>query len=793
MLQRHLHFRSFSGTSSVTSLAPSLDLSFILKKFKNYSTDEYSTMDHDGMSVPPLACAFAKMPQHQHIVGVVDEDGYLGLYDTRKTGQASIINNWQVHANAVFDIEWLQEENKILTGAGDQKICLHDLATLEKLEVFSGHTSSVKSISVHPGNDAVFVSGSRDGHIMMWDKRISHKDGGIPPINTILNAHTLKHNTNPTKARKKAMSQVRDAHQSVTAVLFQNENYVISSGAVDGCLKIWDIRKNYRNKIPGAVPVHVFNYPGTNSRKHGYSSLVQDSRGLRLFASCTDDVIYQYDLASYNPVPVNTWKGHKNTTFYVKAALSPDDQYLLSGSSDEHAYIWQINKPNVLPIILKGHTAEVTSVTWCPNDITKLVTLSDDTKTKFWRVYCRELKEFNHPQILGKAERTAKERATSTASDIPSLPSVKPAVESTSVLPAASNLKAEKKPVKSNPDGPVKSISHWLNIKRKANGDPNPLACKMLRQELEPSTSEQSSLSTDGHVKQSMAQAPSPAGKKRPFEESEESSAPDSPVCVLDPCVNCSPDKGNCNKHLFSKAKKAKYTDSQTVSASPEDKKTTDQACCVDNHSKHSPSKKTNCHRNTSENIPHLSPQKRKLPLDMNVSPKRPCLTSLSGNKLDSCRVSLFTDKLPLDSQSASRFSQFETDFKVDSESECEHSSSSCTIKDTCGDQTLCMSEFPHCSGSLRTPSKEELFTSRVSDEADFNSPTRNLPNLVFDEHNQTVTPPRQAVGHSPKVDWLTQIRLEKIKKSTEKSPKQTTPVRSRKVKGLKKISTFFK
>lgn len=370
--------------------------------------------------------------------------------------------------------------------------------------------------------------------------------------------------------------------------------------------------------------------------------------------------------------------------------------------------------------------------------------------------------------------------ATSTASDIPSVLPVKSAVENASVLPAATNLKVDKKPVKCNPDGPVKSISHWLNIKRKADGHPNPLACKMLRQELQPSTSEQSSLSTGGHAKQSFVQALSPAGKKRPFEESEESSAPDSPVCVLDPCVNCSTDESNCNKHLFSKAKKVKYTDSQTINNNPEDTKTNDQVCCVDNQNKLSPTKKTNnCHKNTSENIPHLSPQKRKLPLDMAVSPKRPCLTSLSGNKLDSCRVSLFTDKLPLDSQSTSRFSQFETDLKADSESECEQSSSS--TKDTC-DQTLCLSEFPQCSVSFRTPSKEELFASRVSDEADFNSPTRNLPNLVFDEHHQTVTPPRQTVGQSPKVDWLTQIRLEKIKKSTEKSPKQTTPGRSRKV-----------
>lgn len=64
------------------------------------------------------------------------------------------------------------------------------------------------------------------------------------------------------------------------------------------------------------------------------------------------------------------FKGHKNGTFYVKACLSPDGRYLLSGSSDEHAYIWDtcnLKGDKYLPIVkLVGHSAEVTSVAWCP-------------------------------------------------------------------------------------------------------------------------------------------------------------------------------------------------------------------------------------------------------------------------------------------------------------------------------------------------------------------------------------------------------------------------------------------
>lgn len=36
------------------------------------------------------------------------------------------------------------------------------------------------------------------------------------------------------------------------------------------------------------------------------------------------------------------FNGHQNSTFYVKSSISPDDQFLVSGSSDEAAYIWKV-------------------------------------------------------------------------------------------------------------------------------------------------------------------------------------------------------------------------------------------------------------------------------------------------------------------------------------------------------------------------------------------------------------------------------------------------------------------
>lgn len=40
---------------------------------------------------------------------------------------------------------------------------------------------------------------------------------------------------------------------------------------------------------------------------------------------------------------VAVFNGHQNSTFYVKSSISPDDQFLVSGSSDEAAYIWKVS------------------------------------------------------------------------------------------------------------------------------------------------------------------------------------------------------------------------------------------------------------------------------------------------------------------------------------------------------------------------------------------------------------------------------------------------------------------
>ncbi|CAH1792154.1 unnamed protein product [Owenia fusiformis] len=355
-------------------------LNDIIENFQCVRSDQHVIEGQEiGDIVPPFACSFSRVSGCGHMIAIVDEDGAVCIYDTNISGPRANKLEWLAHNNAVFDVTWVEQENKLLTASGDQTISLWDVDTTSCLGLFKGHSSSVKSVNFRPQDKSVFASGSRDGHIMIWDARCNEKDGFMCPTMTIKNAHCCHTVARTTKQKRGSKATtVQDSQQSVTCVLFQDDNTLISAGAVDGVVKVWDLRQKLNPKF-------IFPYAGTSTRKHGFSSLVLDSTYSRLFASCTDSSIYQFNCANFNKQPVVTYQGHMNSTFYVKSCLSPDDRFLLSGSSDNNAYIWNVDSPMASPVLLKGHTKEVTAVAWCPTDIFKIVTLADDDTVNIWR------------------------------------------------------------------------------------------------------------------------------------------------------------------------------------------------------------------------------------------------------------------------------------------------------------------------------------------------------------------------------------------------------------------------
>ncbi|XP_075386214.1 denticleless protein homolog [Tenrec ecaudatus] len=410
--------------------------------------DEYISYGETGVPVPPFGCTFATAPNMEHVLAVANEEGIVRLYNTKsQTCKNKCFKEWLAHWNAVFDLAWVPGEFKLVTASGDQTARLWDVNTGELMGACRGHQCSLKSVAFSKFQTAVFCTGGRDGNIMVWDTRYNKKDGYYRQVNQISGAHNTSDKQTPSKPKKKqnlkGLAPSVDFQQSVTVVLFQDENTLISAGAVDGIIKVWDLRKNYTAYRQEPIAAKSLLYPGSSTRKLGYSSLVLDSTASTLFASCTDDHIYMFNMTGLKTSPVASFSGHLNSTFYVKASLSPDDQFLLSGSSDEAAYIWRVSTPWDPPTVLLGHSQEVTSVSWCPADFTKIATCSDDNTMKIWRLNrsLEEKPEGDKSSILGWASQKKKQERESlvTAMSSQSTPAKAPRVKSSPLASSPSS------------------------------------------------------------------------------------------------------------------------------------------------------------------------------------------------------------------------------------------------------------------------------------------------------------------------------------------------------------------
>ncbi|RXH69504.1 hypothetical protein DVH24_037288 [Malus domestica] len=288
--------------------------------------------EHNG---PPMAISFGKTWKSSHIVAMSDEDGYLSLFDTHRKFSASAshqenadktkVCDWVAHHNTVFDICWIKDDTQIMTASGDQTIKVWDIQEKKCTAVLMGHTGSVKSLCPHPTNPEVIVSGSRDGSFALWDMRCNSSSKNMQGEVSICSTAVV------TGAhivpRAKRVRRRKAVSMSITSVLYlKDEVSIATAGAVDSIVKFWDTR-SLKNVVTQTCPQ-----------------------------------------------PEST----------EKSVISPDAAHIVSGSSDGNAYIWQVNKPQEDPVVLKGHDREVTAVDWSQFEVGKMVTSSDDFTVRIW-------------------------------------------------------------------------------------------------------------------------------------------------------------------------------------------------------------------------------------------------------------------------------------------------------------------------------------------------------------------------------------------------------------------------
>lgn len=392
------------------------------------SADEYGfwTLSPQGkpVAVPPFVLSFSTTAMGGHALAAGDEEGIVSVLDTRCNLHQQMLQSthprFTAHENAIFDLSWLNGDRDIATASGDATIRVFDVETTTRRAMLRGHTGSAKAVRQCPSAPHLLLTAARDGNILGFDLRVPapHHPFHGPihtPVLTIARPHAppVRYSMVQSVGRKRRRVQADGPPTarvgSVTSLAFSPTNHaqVFSAGASDGAVKLWDMRclrpvatggkqaaagGGEDTPVACVVPGNELRRddPYKTGRSHGIAGIDVDPTGRRLLVSSTDSSIYTYNASDIQLGYEKVLTGHSHTSFYIRACFSPDGNFVLSGSADSKAYIWDVQqRPTagaLTPILeLAGHRGgEACAVDWCKTDMLKVATGADDTVTRVW-------------------------------------------------------------------------------------------------------------------------------------------------------------------------------------------------------------------------------------------------------------------------------------------------------------------------------------------------------------------------------------------------------------------------
>lgn len=352
----------------------------------------------------------------------------LTVLDTRRslsaqmhaaTPETSPVARFRAHDNAIFDAVWLPGDVCAATASGDATVRVFDVETSFRCALLRGAAGSVKAVRNLPGSKHVLLAAARDGAVRAFDTRIPSKyDPTVSrevfhsPIFTLPRAHEREvSRVGATASKRRRIRAHASADQvgSVTSLAFMpGEEYkLFTAGAADGAVKSWDLRGSERRRGTGNLTLGGISAnciakatPGLEERcgasgsrrSKGIASLDIDPSGRRLAVSAAESTIYVYDAKDLSLGHSVALTGHTQTSFYIRARFSPCGRFVMSGSADSKAYIWDLDDygcdGELEPLIcLEGHQGgETAGVAWCATDPLKVATCGDDATAKVWSV-----------------------------------------------------------------------------------------------------------------------------------------------------------------------------------------------------------------------------------------------------------------------------------------------------------------------------------------------------------------------------------------------------------------------
>ncbi|ROV94073.1 hypothetical protein VMCG_08216 [Cytospora schulzeri] len=338
LFQRQLGSMPRSGHSYLPT--PTSDWRSETANFSSGPEDTHFCTSHEGL---PRCIPFcAASCNTDSLVAIGDEEGRVRLLDSSSNARFDKIHLcFQAHSNAIIDMAFSEDDQRLATASGDQTGKVIDMMTQTPISILGQHTASLKQVRFQPGRGQghVLATSSRDGSIQIWDLRCHgggpvmdtitiERDAGLRysaprqltsgcVVNSFFGAHeamprhqtrsvglasstSTTHTTDHPDVASRGEVPGRIGEVSVTAIQWLpagREHLLLSACEADASIKLWDIRsihtsRNHRAPTPLSYTAPPASH--TTWRHFGISSLSLSGDGGRLYALCKDNTVYAY-------------------------------------------------------------------------------------------------------------------------------------------------------------------------------------------------------------------------------------------------------------------------------------------------------------------------------------------------------------------------------------------------------------------------------------------------------------------------------------------------------------------
>lgn len=210
-----------------------------------------------------------------------------------------LLKTYAGHGDEVTDIVGSCDSAFICSASMDKSIIYWDVSTGLPVRRLRSHAGGVSCVKFNE-DSSVAISGSRDNSVMIWDIR-THR---YEPIQSL-----------------------KEAKDCITEICVTEHKIITSS--LDGCIRQYDIRVGEMTCDKIGEPI-------------SYMCLSNDEQCV--IAACSDNVIRLIDLDAGDVL--SEYRGHITTDYKVECGLLKGDSFVISGSSDGSAIIWDFLEGN---------------------------------------------------------------------------------------------------------------------------------------------------------------------------------------------------------------------------------------------------------------------------------------------------------------------------------------------------------------------------------------------------------------------------------------------------------------